>query len=72
MNVVAPGCTAGTGFFGAGIAAERERTLVAQTRTGRPGLPEDVARTVHWRASPTACQITAQVVQVNGGAERGR
>ncbi|MCD0484178.1 SDR family oxidoreductase [Streptacidiphilus sp. ASG 303] len=72
VNVVAPGYVADTEFFRGALSAERERTLVAQTDTGRAGLPEDVAATVRWLASPEAGQITAQVVQVNGGAERGR
>ena len=41
------------------------------TPTGRAGTPGDVAATLHWLASPAAGHVTSQVVQVNGGAERG-
>ncbi|MFJ3672787.1 SDR family NAD(P)-dependent oxidoreductase [Streptomyces sp. NPDC090106] len=72
VNVVAPGYTAGTEFFRGALSAERERTLVGQTSTGRAGTPQDVAETVHWLASPASGHVTGQIVQVNGGAERGR
>ena len=51
---------------------ERRHTLVGQTLTGRAGTVEDVAATVHWLASPAAGHVTAQVLQVNGGALPGR
>jgi 3-oxoacyl-[acyl-carrier protein] reductase len=72
VNVVAPGFIADTEFFGGTLDDERRATLVAQTHTGRAGTPQDVAETVHWLASPGAGHVTAQIVQVNGGAERGR
>lgn len=72
VNVVAPGYIAGTEFFRGTLSAERERTLIAQTHTGRPGTPADVAAAVHWLASPEAGHITGQIIQINGGAERGR
>ncbi|NUP66551.1 MAG: SDR family oxidoreductase [Nonomuraea sp.] len=72
VNVVAPGFIEETEFFGAALDDDRRATLVAQTCTGRPGTPEDVAETIHWLASPGGSHVTAQVVQVNGGAERGR
>lgn len=72
VNVVAPGYVAGTEFFKGKLATEREQMLIAQTHTGRAGTPADVADTAHWLASPSAGQVTGQVVQVNGGAERGR
>jgi len=71
VNVVAPGYIADTEFFRGRLSDERERTLIAQTATGRPGTPADVAATVHWLASPAAGHVTAQIIQVNGGAERG-
>jgi NAD(P)-dependent dehydrogenase (short-subunit alcohol dehydrogenase family) len=73
VNVVAPGYVVDTGFFGAdGLPRARHDLLVGQTHTGRASTPDDVAATVYWLASPRAAQITAQIVQVNGGAERGR
>jgi 3-oxoacyl-[acyl-carrier protein] reductase len=38
----------------------------------RPGTVDDVARTVHWLASSSASHVTAQLIQVNGGALPGR
>ncbi|WP_188197755.1 SDR family NAD(P)-dependent oxidoreductase [Nonomuraea sp. SYSU D8015] len=72
VNVVAPGLIEDTEFFGGGLSDERRATLVAQTSTGRAGTPQDIAETVHWLASPGGGHVTAQVIQVNGGAERGR
>jgi 3-oxoacyl-[acyl-carrier protein] reductase len=71
VNVVAPGYVEDTGFFGGEIEPARRERLVAETSTGRAGTPGDVAGTLHWLASPSAGHITAQVIQVNGGAERG-
>lgn len=72
VNVVAPGYIAGTEFFHGALSAAREGVLVAQTHTGRAGTPGDVADTVRWLASAAAGQVTGQIIQVNGGAERGR
>ncbi|MFK0153948.1 SDR family NAD(P)-dependent oxidoreductase [Streptomyces sp. NPDC090493] len=71
VNVVAPGYVEDTDFFGGPVAEARREQLVAETSTGRAGTPGDVAATVHWLASPAAGHVTSQVVQVNGGAERG-
>lgn len=72
VNVVAPGYIEDTEFFRGSMSDERRAALVAQTHTGRAGTPGDVAETVHWLASPGAGHVTAQIIQVNGGAERGR
>jgi 3-oxoacyl-[acyl-carrier protein] reductase len=72
VNVVAPGYIAGTEFFRDRMSSDRERTLVEQTLNGRVGTVADVAQTAHWLASPSAGHITAQIVQVNGGAQAGR
>jgi 3-oxoacyl-[acyl-carrier protein] reductase len=72
VNVVAPGYTTDTEFFGDGMTAERHDRLVGQTATGRAGTVDDVAATIAWLASPAAGQVTAQIIQVNGGALPGR
>ncbi|MEV0693318.1 SDR family oxidoreductase [Streptomyces sp. NPDC050388] len=71
VNVVAPGYIEDTAFFGDGLDEERRARLVAETSDGRAGRPGDVAATLHWLASPGAAHITSQIIQVNGGAERG-
>lgn len=71
VNVVAPGYVEDTEFFGGPVEEERRARLVAETSTGRAGTPGDVAATLHWLASPAAGHITSQIIQVNGGAERG-
>ncbi|MFE9388270.1 SDR family NAD(P)-dependent oxidoreductase [Streptomyces sp. NPDC006784] len=69
-NVVAPGYVADTEFFGDHLTPERRAHLIASTAVGRPGRPEDIAGAVAFLASPAARDITAQVLNVNGG-ERG-
>ncbi|MET9760225.1 SDR family oxidoreductase [Streptomyces sp. NPDC006372] len=72
VNVVAPGYIEDTEFFGDAMDEERRARLIGETSTGRAGTPGDVAETLHWLASQGAGHITSQVIQVNGGAERGR
>ncbi|WP_432135953.1 MULTISPECIES: SDR family NAD(P)-dependent oxidoreductase [unclassified Streptomyces] len=71
VNVVAPGYVEDTGFFGGTMTDERRERLIAETSTGRAATPGDVAATLHWLASHAAGHITSQIIQVNGGAERG-
>lgn len=71
-NVVAPGLTLGTEFFGDGPSEQRRQRLVAETFTGRAGAPEDVAAAVQFLCSPQAGHATGQVLHVNGGAHLGR
>ncbi|MEV6049674.1 SDR family oxidoreductase [Streptomyces sp. NPDC052107] len=71
VNVVAPGFVEDTEFFGDSMDEARRARLIADTLTGRAGIPGDVAATLHWLASPGAGHVTSQVIQVNGGAERG-
>lgn len=68
VNLVAPGYTAGTDFFGDGMTPARHERLVAETMTGRAGEPDDVAAAIEYLVSPAAGHVTAQVIQVNGGA----
>ncbi|GGY84035.1 3-oxoacyl-ACP reductase [Streptomyces olivaceoviridis] len=72
VNVVAPGYVEDTEFFGDTMDGARREKLIADTSTGRAGIPGDVAETLRWLASPAAGHVTSQIVQVNGGAERGR
>jgi len=71
-NVVAPGYIEDTEFFGPQIDPARRERLVGDTLNKRAGTPGDVAVTLHWLASMAAGHVTSQVVQVNGGAERGQ
>jgi 3-oxoacyl-[acyl-carrier protein] reductase len=72
VNVIAPGFIDDTDFFAGRMSDERREVLIGQTLNGRVGVPEDVASLAHWVASPGAAHLTAQILQVNGGAERGR
>lgn len=72
VNVIAPGYIENTEFFRSRMSEQRRQTLIGQTSTHRPGTPADVAETAHWLASPEAGHVTAQIVQVNGGAFPGR
>ncbi|MBC9731251.1 SDR family NAD(P)-dependent oxidoreductase [Streptomyces sp. TRM68367] len=71
VNAVAPGYVEDTEFFGDVMDEARRQRLIAETSNGRAGTPGDVAATLHWLASHAAGHITSQIVQVNGGAERG-
>jgi 3-oxoacyl-[acyl-carrier protein] reductase len=71
VNVVAPGYVEDTGFFGDAMTGERRAQRIAETLNGRAATPGDVAATLHWLASHAAGHITSQIIQVNGGAERG-
>jgi 3-oxoacyl-[acyl-carrier protein] reductase len=71
-NVVAPGYTEDTEFFRGGMTDERRARLIAQTATGRPGTPADIAAAIVFLASPAARHITGQTLHVNGGALNGR
>jgi NAD(P)-dependent dehydrogenase (short-subunit alcohol dehydrogenase family) len=67
-NVVAPGYTEDTEFFGTSMTSDRRRRLLAETFTGRPGRPEDVASLVAYLMSPAGRHLSGQVLHVNGGA----
>ncbi|MGZ0149184.1 SDR family NAD(P)-dependent oxidoreductase [Kribbella sp. WER1] len=72
VNAVAPGLIDDTPFFAGSMTDERRLARAAETATGRVGLPSDVTETLRWLASDGAGHITAQVIQVNGGAESSR
>ncbi len=72
VNAVAPGLITGTPFFGEPLTEERLRLRAEETATGRVGVPGDVTSLLHFLASEKARHITAQVMQVNGGAESSR
>ncbi|HWR46588.1 MAG TPA: SDR family oxidoreductase [Pseudonocardiaceae bacterium] len=71
-NVVSPGYVADTEFFRNHLTEQRRDALIAATRTGHPGTPDDVAGAVTFLASPATRQIAGQVLAVNGGARTTR
>ncbi|MEV0713298.1 SDR family oxidoreductase [Asanoa sp. NPDC050611] len=72
VNVVAPGYTTETEFFGGTMTEERHELLVGQALNKRAGHTDDVTATIRWLTSPDARHVTAQIIQVNGGALPGR
>ncbi|NED99105.1 SDR family NAD(P)-dependent oxidoreductase [Phytoactinopolyspora halotolerans] len=70
-NVVSPGLTMDTEFFQGKLSDERYERLVAATRTGRPGSPDDIVAAIGFLASTEAGHVTSQVIHVNGGAYSG-
>ncbi|MBN3786671.1 SDR family oxidoreductase [Burkholderia sp. Ac-20353] len=72
VNAVAPGYVEDTEFFGAALPPEQRAGKVAEAMNRRAGTPDDIAGTIGWLASPAGAHVTAQILQINGGAERGR
>ncbi len=68
VNCIAPGWIR-TAWGETASTAWQERVRT-ETPLGVWGLPEDVAETAVWLASPSARFITGQTIRVNGGAER--
>jgi 3-oxoacyl-[acyl-carrier protein] reductase len=71
-NVIAPGYVEDTEFFGSGISEERRAWNIDLTHNKRPGTPADIASLAHWLAAPEGGNVTAQIIQSNGGALAGR
>lgn len=71
-NVVSPGYIGETEFFRDRMTAERRETLIAATKNGRAGEPDDVAETIFFLSSPGGRHLSAQVLNVNGGAQTTR
>jgi 3-oxoacyl-[acyl-carrier protein] reductase len=71
-NVIAPGYIQDTEFFGEGISPQRRAWNIDLTHTKQPGTPADIAALAHLLAAREGGNITAQIIQSNGGALAGR
>jgi NAD(P)-dependent dehydrogenase (short-subunit alcohol dehydrogenase family) len=65
VNCLAPGWIKTA--WGETASDRWQRRVELETPLGRWGLPEDVAATARWLASPAAGFITGQIVRLNGG-----
>lgn len=72
VNAVAPGFVGDTEFFGDRATPEFVAQRVAQSLTGNPGRPSEIAAAIKHLASPEASYTTGQILHVNGGAQLGR
>ncbi|MEU1530199.1 SDR family NAD(P)-dependent oxidoreductase [Streptomyces fagopyri] len=72
VNAVAPGFVGDTEFFGDRATPEFVASRVAQSLTGQPGHPSEIAAAVRYVASPEAAYLTGQLLHINGGAALGR
>lgn len=72
VNAVAPGFVGDTEFFGDRATPEFVASRVAQSLTGRPGHPSEIAAAIRYVASPEAAYLTGQLLHINGGAALGR
>jgi 3-oxoacyl-[acyl-carrier protein] reductase len=67
VNAVAPGPT-DTAMLDIGSMSPEWRAKETAIPLGRIGRPEEIAKVVTFLAGPSACFITGQCYQVNGGA----
>ncbi|MFD9460514.1 SDR family NAD(P)-dependent oxidoreductase [Streptomyces sp. NPDC060027] len=72
VNAVAPGFVGDTEFFGDRATPDFVAARVAQSLTGQPGRPEQIAAAIRYLASPEAAYVTGQLLHINGGAALGR
>ena len=66
VNCLAPGWIKTA--WGETASDRWQQRVASETPLKRWGLPDDVAATARWLASPGAAFITGQIVRVNGGA----
>jgi 2-amino-4-hydroxy-6-hydroxymethyldihydropteridine diphosphokinase len=66
VNCLAPGWIKTA--WGETASDKWQQRVASETPLKRWGLPEDVAATARWLASPAAAFITGQIVRINGGA----
>jgi 2-amino-4-hydroxy-6-hydroxymethyldihydropteridine diphosphokinase len=65
VNCLAPGWIKTA--WGETASDRWQQRVASETPLKRWGLPEDVAATARWLASPAAAFVTGQVVRINGG-----
>jgi 3-oxoacyl-[acyl-carrier protein] reductase len=66
VNCLAPGWIKTA--WGETASDKWQQRVATETPLQRWGLPEDVAMTARWLASPAAAFMTGQIVRINGGA----
>jgi NAD(P)-dependent dehydrogenase (short-subunit alcohol dehydrogenase family) len=66
VNCLAPGWIKTA--WGETASALWQQRVQRETPLQRWGLPEDIAQTACWLASPAAQFITGQIIRINGGA----
>lgn len=67
VNSVAPGAVTDT-MFEIAWSAEEKAEDARKTALGRLGKPEDIAEAVLFLVSDSACYITGEILDVNGGS----
>ncbi len=69
VNSVNPGyvLTEGSEAIGLDAASDAAKQMVARTALGRPGRPDDIARTVAFLASDQSGWLTGERIEASGG-----